>query len=300
MIMKKILLVLALITFAICFVSPSFAAVVNIPGASEIQDVSINYTGGWDAVYALNQTGFSILTTIKTILMGVLVIFLVYTGFMMIYSMGNDEEKLSSAKRQLWYTLVGMLFINIPGTIYEAFYKSGTTSVWWQIGDSAFISSDNSSNIFVDFFVFGNTLNDNIVWFLEVMIFIAAVFMFVLAGIRVLTSRGREEKLTEAKNKIVYGILALVFVGFIESWKRLAFSGNLDDGVNLVESLSNLALFFAGPVALFFLTLAGYYYITSNGDEERVKKAKSIVINTVLATLILLAAYTFLLDLATL
>jgi hypothetical protein len=48
------------------------------------------------------------------------------------------------------------------------------------------------------------------------------------------------------------------------------------------------------------LTIAGYYYITSNGKEERVKKAKSIVINTILATLILLASYTFLLDLATL
>jgi hypothetical protein len=61
--------------------------------------------------------------------------------------------------------------------------------------------------------------------------------------------------------------------------------------------MSNLALFFAWPIAIFFLTLAWYYYITSNGDEERVKKAKAIVINTVIATLILLASYTFLLDL---
>lgn len=86
----------------------------------------------------------------------------------------------------------------------------------------------------------------------------------------------------------------------IEAWKHLAFGGNIRDGINIIESISQLALFFAGPVALFFLSLAGYYYITSAGDEERVKKAKSIVINTVLATLILLATYTFLLDLATL
>jgi len=64
--------------------------------------------------------------------------------------------------------------------------------------------------------------------------------------------------------------------------------------------MASLALFFAGPVAIFFLTIAGYYYISSNGKEDRIKKAKSIVINTVLATLILLASYTFLLDLATL
>ncbi len=104
----------------------------------------------------------------------------------------------------------------------------------------------------------------------------------------------------EAKNKILYTILALIFVGMIEAWKALAFGGSISDGVNIFASLANLALFFAAPVAIFFLTLAGYYYITSNGDEERTKKAKSIIINTILATLILLAAYTFLLDLVTL
>lgn len=147
-------------------------------------------------------------------------------------------------------------------------------------------------------FVFSSTV-EAIIIFLEIMVFLAAVFMITLAGINVMTSRGREEKMTEAKNKIIYTILALIFVGVIEAWKRLAFGGNISDGVNLFESLANLALFFAAPVAIFFMTLAGYYFITSNGDEERVKKAKSIIINTVLGTLILLAAYTFLLDLAT-
>jgi len=152
----------------------------------------------------------------------------------------------------------------------------------------------------VDFFVFGNTLNDNIVGFLQIMIFASAIFVLVLQGILLMTARGREERLSEAKNKIIYVILALIFVGMIEAWKKLAFGGNIGDGISLFQSLANLALFFAGPVAIFFLTLAGYYYITSNGDEERVKKAKNIIISTVLATLILLASYTFLLDLASL
>ena len=130
------------------------------------------------------------------------------------------------------------------------------------------------------------------------MIFLAAVFMITLAGIQLMTSRGKEEKMKEAKNKILYSVLALIFVGIIEAWKRLAFGGVISDGVDLFESLVNLAFFFAVPVAVFFLVLAAYYFITSNGDEERVKKAKSIIINTLLATLILLAGYTFLLDFA--
>jgi len=299
--MKNILkIIITLVVVWTAFYTTASAGVVDIPGQTEIQRVSIDYTWGGDGVRAINNVGFRILTTIKIILMGVLVIYMVWNGFMMMYSMGNNEEELSKAKRQLWYSLVGLIFINIPGTLYESFYNDGSQSVWWAIGNNAFTSTTGNNNLFFDFFVFGNTLNDNIIGFMEIMIFIAAVFMFVLAGIKVMTSRGREEALTEAKNKILYTILALIFVGIIEAWKQLAFSGNLDDGINIVESLSNLALFFAGPIAIFFLTLAGYYYITSNGDEERVKKAKSIVVNTFFATLILLAAYTFLLDLATL
>ena len=47
--------------------------------------------------------------------------------------------------------------------------------------------------------------------------------MITLAGIQLMTSRGKEESMKEAKNKILYTVLALIFVGIIEAWKRLAF-----------------------------------------------------------------------------
>lgn len=176
----------------------------------------------------------------------------------MIMSMGSDEEQLSAAKRQIWYMLVALVFINIPGTIYEAFYKDGSTTIGNTISGSNFENetTETTGNLFFDVFVFGHTINDQIVMFLEVMIFLAAVFMITLAGIQLMTSRGNEERLTEAKNKVLYTILALVFVGIIEAWKRVAFGGSLDEGFNLFGSLANLALFFAAPVAIFFLTLA--------------------------------------------
>jgi len=296
----KILLVLSLFCIA-TFSIDVFAESFEIPWTTEITDVSIEYNGtGGDPVSSIEQIGFQILTTLKLIIQGLMVIYIVYLGAMMIMSMGNNEEQLSNSKRQLWYTLVGLLFINIPGDIYNAFHRDTGATIGSRIDQGSFTSGNTSTNLFGDFFSFGYTLNTQIVGFLEMMIFIAAVFMIMLAGINILTSRGREEKITEAKNKIVYVILALFFVGMIEAWKHLAFGGNISDGVNIIESISKLALFFAGPVAMFFLTLAWYYYITSAGDEERIKKAKSIVLNTVLATLILLATYTFLLDLATL
>lgn len=234
--------------------------------------------------------------------MWLMVIYMVYIGAMMIMSMGSDEEQLSAAKRQIWYAVLALVFINIPGTLYEVFVKDGSTTVGSAISASAFEneSTQSSGNLFVDFFVFGNTVSNQIVLFLEIMVFLAAIFMITLAGIQLMTSRGKEDVLKSAKDKILYTVLALIFVGIIEAWKRVAFGGEISDGVNVFESLANLAFFFAVPVAIFFTTLAAYYYITSNGDEEKVKKAKSIIVNTLLATLILLAGYTFLLDLANL
>ena len=302
--MKKILLYLSLfiVSFVCISLDATFAAAINIPGGDEIQDVSLSVGSSGNALADVSNVGFRILTIIKRILMGLMVIFMVYTGAMMIMSMWSDEEQLSSAKRQIWYAAVALIFINIPGTLYEAFYKNGDTTVGASVSVDAFgnNSTESSGNLFFDFFVFGNTVSNQIVLFLEVIIFLSAVFMITLAGISLMTSRGREEKMKEAKNKIIYTVLALIFVGIIEAWKQVAFGGEITDGVNLFASLANLALFFAAPVAIFFLTLAGYYFITSNGDEERVKKAKSIIVNTLLATLILLAGYTFLIDLATL
>jgi len=39
-----------------------------------------------------------------------------------------------------------------------------------------------------------------------------------------MTARERKDRISEGKEKIIYSILALIFVGFIETWKTVAFS----------------------------------------------------------------------------
>ncbi len=142
------------------------------------------------------------------------------------------------------------------------------------------------------------TVEGGVLMFVRIAVVGAAIFLFVMAGLKLIASGGKEESIKEAKGRILYGVLALIFLGVIEAWVQVAYSGDIPKGQGIFSQLSNLALFFAGPVAVFFLILGGYYYITSGGDEERAKKGKSIVVNTFIATIILLASYTFLKDLA--
>jgi len=298
--MKKIILILCVVFWFLYILGVD--AAITIPWSEEIEAVSLDVVWNWNTVANINYVGIEILRVIKRILMWVMVIFMVYTGAMMIMSMWSNEEQLSSAKRQIWYAAIALVFINIPESLYKVFVKDESTTIGGNVSTDAFEngSTNTTWNLLVDWVQLWLTVNNSIVFFLEMIIFLWAVFMITLAGIQLMTSRGKEEKMKEAKNKILYTVLALIFVGIIEAWKRLAFGWVIDDGVDLFESLVNLALFFAVPVAVFFLVLAAFYLITSNGDEESVKKAKSIIVNTLLATLILLAGYTFLLDLVSL
>lgn len=297
--MKKILKIILPLLLIFWFLFSTVQAwIVEIPTSEKITDVSIDAPITNNLVNNVNNIGFSLLRTVKLILSWVLLIFIVYIWIQMIISMWNDEEELSKAKRQIWYSGIWLVFINIPWSIYEVLKRENPWNLDNRIWYNSWISDDNDSNIFFDFFDFWYTFNENIIWFLEVLIFGIAIFMLVLTWIRFMTSRWRDERIKEMKDRITHSIMALIFVWFIEAWKYFAFKWKISDGKEVFETLSNLALFFAWPVAIFFLTLAWYYYITSNGDEERVKKAKSIVINTVIATVILIASYTFLLDLA--
>ncbi len=306
--MKKIIFSIFTIIFFSLFI---YSLSVNIIHASSIPLDSIEwYTkdivsdtlktdATWSTVDVIEKAWISILTRIKTILSWLLVIYVVYSGAQMVMSMWTDEEQLSWAKRQIWYTVVAFVFINIPGALFNAF-----DTKWWSLGttnySSWFKTPGNESNLFMDAFSLWKTINTDIVWFIEILISFIAIVMIIIAGINMLLSRWREEKLTEAKDKIIWSVIWLLLVWFIESWKYLIFSWEIDDGWSLFETATNLALFFAGPIAIIFLTIAAYTFITSNGDEEKVKKAKSIVVNVLLATIILLASYTFLLDLVTL
>lgn len=267
------------------------------PATSKIKTVSISEKSG-STVTQINNIWYNILKTVKIAIWGLLVLYIVYAWVMMIIAMWDDEKQLSNAKRSVWYAILWLLFINIPTTLYMAFSNKRTvddvTSVYWDV------TTVYNRNIFMNSDVFGATLW-SIITFLEIALVVLCIFIFILNGIKIITSGGEDKNITEAKNKILWSLAGLIFIGIMEVWRNLIFIGDLKWAwQDLFTKLANLALFFAGPVAIFFLSLAWYYYITSGWEDEKIKKAKAIVLNTVLATLILLGMYTFLLDLKTL
>ncbi len=296
----KILIISTILSIIIIGLNSVFASPIQIPWESSIQKESININTTWDIKTDINNTWFKLLSIVKIILEWIFIIFIVYAWWQMIMSMWDNEEKLSDSKRQLWYWLIALIFINIPWTLYQAFRKDTYWNIDWRINKWWFSTNSLDWNIFINPFNFWFTFEDHIIWFFKITIFASAILMFIIASYKVMLSKWNEEEVWKAKKFFLYWILALIFAGIIDVWKSVIFNWSVSEGINLFSKLANIALFFAWPVAIFFLTLAWYYYITSNWDDEKVKKSKSIVINTVLWTLIILASYSFLLDLANL
>lgn len=277
------------------------SANIDIQWSEDIIDSSIKVLPSWNIVEDIESIWIRILWLVKLVFEWVLIIYIVYAWIQMIMSMWSDEDALTKSKTSIRYSIIALIFINIPYTLSQIFIKDPNQQVriWaykpiW----SSYMPGDN--NMFVNMLSFWETLNTDIVWFIEVILWIVTILLIIFYWIKIILSNWKEEELTKSINKITWSIWGLIFIWFIEVWKNFVFKWKISDWAEIFSTLSNLALFFAWPIAIAFLTLAAYYYITSNWNEDRVKKAKSIVVNTVIATVILLASYTFLLDLSTL
>lgn len=302
--MKKILkfLIFVWIIFTIFSIFDANSANLNIEWVDKIKETSIKIESSWNIVNDVNDIWLRIMKIIKLVFEWVLIIYIVYIWIEMIMSMWTDDTSLSKAKTSIRYSILALVFINIPSALYSAFRQDN----YWTIDSKIWYSSwfatpwSSTNNVLINVFNFWETLNWDIIWFIEIWLSAITIFLIIIYWIKIILSNWKEEELTKAVTKITWSVWWLIFIWFIEAWKKFVFNWKISDWANLFSTFSNLALFFAWPVAISFLTIAAYYYITSNWNEDKVKKAKSIVVNTVIATVILLASYTFLLDLATL
>ena len=296
--MKKFLLKI-LISIWLIFCIYNYSNAIDFKDAhtaiTKFQDQTISEKKNWNMEEQLNDIVFNAYHTFKVVIWGLFVIYMVYAWIMMIISLWDDDEKLKSSKRSIWYALVWLLFVNIPWTLYSMFIWKKTTDdiTAWAWNKSLIYQR----NLFMNSETFWTTLW-TIITFLQIILVAFAVFVIVFAWIKIMLAQWKDDVIKESKSKIINSILWLIFLWILEAWRTVVFTWDIKWKWQWIfATLANLALYFAWPVAIFFLSLAWYYYITAAWNEDKIKKAKSIVINTVLATLILLWMYTFFDDL---
>ena len=264
-------------------------------GASTLSDPSIVVDGGnADIIETSRGFGMKILWALKIVVSGFALVYLVLVGvYMIIFS--ENEERVKTQRRQITYALVGFLFLNMPWVVYKIFF--GDTFDRPTPKDAI---GGNTPNILFwnpDYLTGASGVVPMLTSFFEVFIFGVAIVTFTWGLFRLIMSGGDEEKQKMAKDRIIYGTLGLIFLWFVKFWGAMIGKWDFSwEFATVGNKFLGIALYFAGPIAIFFLVMWGYYYITSAGDEERIKKGKTILINTFIASIILIAAYSFFSD----
>lgn len=284
-IQKKLFFCLLTILSFLVFIKTWFAEPVAIPGAEKIKDVSIGFIeSGRDVTETTRKAGFKLLNFASMIVAGFALIYLVIMGvYMIVFS--DSEDVIKKQKKQLLYVALGFLFLNVPSIVYDLFLADGGS-----IATTEFWNKEKAGKFF-----------GGLKKFLQVLVFIFAAVMLTWSAFTLIASRGKEEYKKTTFNRFLYGIMALIFMGIIELWTYIFASGNIPWTLSSeMNGFISIAFYFVGPVAIFFLMVWGYYYITSAGDEERAKKWKAILFNTMIACVVLFSWFVFIKELGNL
>lgn len=198
----------------------------------------------------------------------------------------GDEEKQNDGKYRLLLIFVGLFLINIPELLYTIITGSSylDNNFWRKVrvvstrdpGGIFNTSALNGCNYFFCTQNFwGNSNTIAIMKFFEILMIVAAVVMFTWGGLTMIFRGNTEDRSDKGKMRIIYGVVALVIMGFIETIYRSIFFGGALNANGLIQTgltVANFFVFLAGPVAIIFIIIGAYYYITAGGNEESADK----------------------------
>ena len=63
------------------------------------------------------------------------------------------------------------------------------------------------------------------------------------------------------------------------------------DWKTLAVNIINILLYIAGTIAVVFVIIGGYLYVTSGGNEEQAEKGKKTLINAILGVVVIVLSY---------
>jgi hypothetical protein len=149
-----------------------------------------------------------------------------------------------------------------------------------------------------------NEFATNVLGTLRSIIVVLSIIFIVLGGIFYITSAGDEKRMTAAKGAITASMIGLA-VGiaapsFLKEIYTIMGGDSSDiDKTSISESLTltqislnflDFLLAIVGVLALIMLIVGGIMYLTSAGDDDRIKTAKKIVTYSIIGIAVSLAS----------
>ena len=220
------------------------------------------------------------ITLVKYGMAGAALLFGILYSSSLVFARGNEDTIVKQKKNFLW-AFLGFVILMVAGGVSDIFNPEKATS-------GALIKfSDARAQVM------------GIANYLKWMLGSIIVLLMTVSGIRMITASGNEEVINKQKMNIIWSgigmliiLLASNLVNAIYVVKdSVAAPAATTTAATEIGGIIRLILVFLGPVAVLFTLYAGFYYLTALDNEERTKKARTMIVAGVTGIVIIYAAY---------
>jgi hypothetical protein len=244
---------------------------------------------------AVENTFVAIAWGIKNFFICIAVIFLIIGVTKLLFSSG-DEEAAKKWRRNIIWVSVGIFVMQIWYSVWRTLYLKDTmTHVDGKLG-----------------WLFWVNIFEPIVNVMLVLASFAFLAMAIYAFYVMVSAWGNEERVKKGKNIIIYAIIGFLLIR-IPKFLVTAIYGtptdacknnvwisvgictvndrNLADGVNIFWKILTYISGFLALLAVVLVIYAGWLIFISAGEEEKLKKAKNILIYVLIGFVALVASH---------
>lgn len=224
------------------------------------------------------------------------VLFLIIPIMKLLFSSGGDEDVKKWRNSIIWVT-VGIFFMQIAFSVWNTLIIKNPTgtvgaSLAWQMWINIFLP---------------------LVSLLQMLASLGFLFMMIYAFYVIVTGGGDEEKLKKGKNIVIYAIIGFLLIRLpklivttiygepdckgVGPWDLVTIGSckltnpDLSGAVGVIAKIFNYVNTFLAIICVLMIIYAGWLTFISGGDEEKLKKAKNIIIYIIIGFIILVASH---------
>lgn len=271
----------------------SAAGAIPLPSSESMGDLADPKGEGAQQAYNLV---WELAKNYRYIIGSVAILFIVIAGIKMAL-MGSNEEESTKQKKNLYWGLVGLVLIMIAGPIAEILdmQNGGPLSSEYEIGYRAQLF-DKEVHI--------------IITFIKYIVGSVAVMFIIRSGAKLVLAGDSDEVLNTEKKNLMMGIFSLFIIMLANTvvkevlfkvdytnseysayGQQAVVSFDAARGVAEIVGITNFIVTWAAPFAVLALIIGAIMYLTAFGEQDRMDKAKKIVINSVIALIIIYGAF---------
>ncbi len=245
---------------------------------------------GWSGLYSLFIT---IAFNLKNAFIAIAIVFLIIWVLTLLFSPGSEEDVAKWRKSILWVSL-GVVIMQLAFSAWNTLILKNSLG---QIGSS--FGYEFWINVFAP-----------LVKLLQMLAALGFIAMMFFAFYRRITASGDEEKLKKAKNSLIYAIIGFFLIKIPETfvskiygspdcqagwwlnfWSCEIKKQNLSEVVGIIAKIFNYFNTFLTILCVLMIVYAGWLVLISWGEEEKLKKAKNIILYILIGFVILVGSH---------